>query len=78
METINIEEFREVAERFIACRTSCCDDCQFHNDCMEDMRTGNYTPITDKLVRILKIVLNRLDERSQIPVDDFIALLKGE
>lgn len=76
METINIEEFRETAERFIACRTNSCDQCQFYDACAEDL--GNYRSITERLASILQVVLNRLDERSQIPVDDFIALLKGE
>ena len=78
METIDIEEFRDAAERFLACRTNSCNECQFYHTCAADIRTGNVKSITDKLANVLRIVLDRLDEQSQMPVDDFIALLKGE
>ena len=77
METIDMGEFRDVAERFIACRHNTCNECSFRDACAEDLRM-NAKPLTDRVCDILEVVLTRLDEQSQMSVDDFIALLKGE
>lgn len=76
MDGINMEEFADLVERFVACQNSYCSECKYAEVCDEDIKNG-YS-MSSKLADILEKLLPELKKRAEQSVMDFFDILDNK